>query len=267
VADGFQQSTAEAVLLESQHQLVAGSVVPAEAGEPKAGKPAAAEPHLQVQRVIGFNGDSRGTCAWQADSGLLLYAANQCLIVEQLATREQRCLVQHTTGISCLAVTPDGSLIASASPPPPESSSEPSVTTAQICLWHVATATCLHVMHHHSCGVQALSFSHDGVWLLSAGKDPEQNVVIWDVETGAALTSGTTSQPVIDLAWRPHTPLPAFVTLSKSEVLAWELESSHLAQRCLRLPPPLLEAPLTALGPHLDGTLFLGDANGNIWRL
>ncbi len=53
------------------------------------------------------------------------------------------------------------------------------------------------------------------MWLLSAGKEPEQNVVIWDVETGAALTSGTTSQPVIDLAWRTHTPLPAFVTLSK----------------------------------------------------
>ncbi len=56
-------------------------------------------------------------------------------------------------------------------------------------------------------------------------------------------------------------------TFVQSEVLAWELESSHLAQRCLRLPPPLLEAPLTALGPHLDGTLFLGDGNGNIWRL
>ena len=53
------------------------------------------------------------------------------------------------------------------------------------------------------------------MWLLSAGKEPEQNVVIWDVETGAALTSGTTSQPVIDLAWCTHTPLPAFVTLSK----------------------------------------------------
>ena len=63
--------------------------------------------------------------------------------------------------------------------------------------------------------LQALSFLHDGMWLLSAGKDPEQNVVIWDVETGAVLTSGATSQPVIDLAWRPHNPLPAFVTLSK----------------------------------------------------
>ncbi len=93
VADSVQQSTgrtAEAVLLESQHQLVVGTVLPAEAGEPKLGVPAAAEPHLQVQRVIGFNGDSQGTCAWQAESGMLLYAANQCLIVEQLATREQR---------------------------------------------------------------------------------------------------------------------------------------------------------------------------------
>ena len=72
-----------------------------------------------------------------------------------------------------------------------------------------------HLLFYSDCMLQALKFSHDGMWLLSAGKDPEQNVVIWDVESGAALTSGTTSQPVIDLAWRPHTPLPAFVTLSK----------------------------------------------------
>ncbi len=93
VADSVQESTGrttEAVLLESQHQLVVGTVLPAEFGEPKLGAPAAAEPHLQVQRVIGFNGDSQGTCAWQAESGVLVYAADWCLIVEQLATREQR---------------------------------------------------------------------------------------------------------------------------------------------------------------------------------
>ena len=53
------------------------------------------------------------------------------------------------------------------------------------------------------------------MWLLSAGKEPEQNVVIWDVATGTALTSGTTCQPVKALAWRPGTTLPAFVTMSK----------------------------------------------------
>ena len=92
VVDSVQESTGrttEAVLLESQHQLVVGTVLPPQV-EPKLGGPAAAEPHLQVQRVIGFNGDSQGPCAWQAESGVLVYAADRCLIVEQLATREQR---------------------------------------------------------------------------------------------------------------------------------------------------------------------------------
>ena len=70
--------------------------------------------------------------------------------------------------------------------------------------------------------IQALSFSADSMWLLSAGKDPEQNVVIWDVATCTALASGTTSQPVLALAWRSTTTLPAFVTLSKvSTDLYW----------------------------------------------
>ncbi len=55
--------------------------------------------------------------------------------------------------------------------------------------------------------------------------------------------------------------------LMQGEVLAWELESSHLAQRTLRVPPTLLEAPLTALAAHPDGTFFLGDDHGNVWRL
>lgn len=65
---------------------------------------------------------------------------------------------------------------------------------------------------------QALSFSADAMWLLSAGKDPEQNVVIWDVATGTALTSGTTSQPVTALSWRPQAALPAFITMSKVQL-------------------------------------------------
>ena len=40
-------------------------------------------------------------------------------------------------------------------------------------------------------------------------------MVIWDVETAAAVTSGTTSQPVTALAWRLSNLLPAFLTLSK----------------------------------------------------
>ena len=53
----------------------------------------------------------------------------------------------------------------------------------------------------------------------------------------------------------------------QGEVLMWELESSHLAQRTLRLPAAVLEAALNALAVHDDGSLFLGDEKGSVWRL
>ena len=53
----------------------------------------------------------------------------------------------------------------------------------------------------------------------------------------------------------------------QGEVLAWELESSHLAQRTLRLPAPLLQDRLTTLACQHDGTLFIGDEQGAVWRL
>ena len=57
------------------------------------------------------------------------------------------------------------------------------------------------------------------------------------------------------------------ITYVQGGVLVWELESSHLAQRTLRLPAALLEAPLSALAVHKDGSLFLGDEQGGVWRL
>ena len=53
----------------------------------------------------------------------------------------------------------------------------------------------------------------------------------------------------------------------QSEVLAWELEPNHLAQRTLRVPQAALEAPLTALACHTDGSVFTADQQGNVWQL
>ena len=52
----------------------------------------------------------------------------------------------------------------------------------------------------------------------------------------------------------------------QGEVLVWELESSHLAQRTLRLPAAL-GTPFTALAVYTEGSIFLGDQQGGVWRL
>lgn len=78
----------------------------------------------------------------------------------------------------------------------------------------------------------------------------------------------TTSQPVKSGTLHPKATGRVLVfVLNQGEVLAWELESSLLAQRTLRLPAPLLEAPLTSLVCHPSGSLFVGDEQGAVWRL
>lgn len=63
-----------------------------------------------------------------------------------------RRLVQHAETINTCAASEDGAVVASACPAP--AGALGSALGAQICLWDVATATCLHVIHHHKHAVQ-----------------------------------------------------------------------------------------------------------------
>jgi len=90
VDDSRQHETTTAAAAETQ-PTVGGIPVSVNAGavlESKAGS--ATEAQLTVERVVGCNEESAGTCAWLADTGVLVYAADQFLVVEQLANREQR---------------------------------------------------------------------------------------------------------------------------------------------------------------------------------
>lgn len=61
-------------LLQQQHAVHS---VPPEAG-------------LYLERVVGFNGAQHGCCVWLPETGLLVYASDHFLVLEELASREQR---------------------------------------------------------------------------------------------------------------------------------------------------------------------------------
>lgn len=82
------------------------------------------------------------------------------------------------------------------------------------------------------------------------------------LRTAALSKQGLTLSVLVNTSLRLSIPVCV-----QGEVLAWELESSHLAQRTLRLPAPMLEAPFTAFTCHSDGSLVIGDAQGAVWRL
>ena len=74
------------VMPATQHQLLTGTgIVP-----PEPAQSIAPPAELHLERVIGFNGQQQGCCVWLPEAGTLVYASEQILILEQLASREQR---------------------------------------------------------------------------------------------------------------------------------------------------------------------------------
>ena len=85
---------ASATLPVSQHPLLAKTgnsllqqqeavhCIPTEAG-------------LHLERVVGFSGAQHGCCVWLPETGHLVYATDQFLVLEELASREQRWACQH----------------------------------------------------------------------------------------------------------------------------------------------------------------------------
>ena len=81
------------------------------------------------------------------------------------------CLFKSTfTWILCLAVSPDGTLLAAGT------------TTGELRIWHVADASPILTCVGHSDEIRSLAFNPDGQSIVSGSDD--QTVRIWDVATG-----------------------------------------------------------------------------------
>lgn len=88
-AEGGPGTDATDRLPVSQHQLLAktGAGQLQQQGEVQCIPP---EVSLHLERVVGFSGAQHGCCVWLPEVGLLVYASDCFLVLEELASRKQR---------------------------------------------------------------------------------------------------------------------------------------------------------------------------------
>ncbi|HBI47004.1 MAG TPA: hypothetical protein DDY78_29745 [Planctomycetales bacterium] len=130
---------------------------------------------------------------------------------------EERVLEGHTRGVSCVAVSRDGTRIASAS------------GDGSVRLWEAATGEAMQVLSEHRGSVNWVAFSPDGDSLASAGEDGR--LIIWDARTGEKRTEfAAGSGPLSCVAFHPsglEVAVAAFGGDGPGEVGVWRVDTGE----------------------------------------
>jgi len=144
---------------------------------------------LPLAGAIGSSLKGRNNLILHPNDTHCIYPLGSTIVVKNVERADDQLFLQgHTDRVTCMAITRDGNTLASGQ-----------IThmgyLAEIILWDISglsaetpTDPVLIVrLKLHKVMVQALDFSANGKYLASIGGPDDNNLVIWNVETGAAI--------------------------------------------------------------------------------
>ncbi|PNH08695.1 WD repeat domain-containing protein [Tetrabaena socialis] len=249
------------------------SLPPQQPSQQAPAPPAAPPAPPKCSWLLGYTPTGCNNVSWRPDTGLFAYVVEDMVVLEHLSTRSQRYLRGHTQPLACLAASPDGGQVAAAPLYPESSALAPDAAVgvagvastapfADVVVWSVDSGEELWRLRYHPLGVQALSFSPDGRWLLSLGREPERSVVVWDVAAGLLVAAGRTQHAPVAAEWLWGGDMPAFASVGGDGLLLWTLQDSFLEQRGVPLSgPDDTVVPCTALAVDSDGAMLVAEAS------
>ncbi|XP_065708420.1 cilia- and flagella-associated protein 52-like isoform X1 [Patagioenas fasciata] len=177
---------------------------------------------LELQAAIGFNGHVPCGLICHPDKEHILYPLGCTVVIQHLDTQKQSFLHGHTNNVSCVAVSRDGTYVASGQ-----------VTCigfkADIILWDFPKQELLARLSLHEGKVEGLSFSPRGIYLVSLGGQDDGRVMVWDVSKREAVC-GSPASPrsagnanvVVCSSCRDE----MFVTAGNFTIRVWELDTA-----------------------------------------
>ncbi|GIL93850.1 hypothetical protein Vretimale_214 [Volvox reticuliferus] len=230
------------------------------------------QPPPKCSWLLGYTPTGYNNVSWRPETGVFAYVVQDMVVLEHLATRHQRYLRGHTQPLACLATSYDGTQLAAAPLAPELYEVEPSSGTsalavpcttapfADVVVWDISSGRERWRLRYHTQAVQALSFSPDGRWLLSLGREPERSVVLWDVVGGLLVAAGRTEQLPTAAEWLWGGDHPVFASVGPEGLLLWTLQDSFLEQRSVPLSDQDVPVPCTALAVDSAGALLVAEA-------
>ncbi|GBG26806.1 Cilia- and flagella-associated protein 52 [Hondaea fermentalgiana] len=142
---------------------------------------------LELVSALGFAGSVSSGLVAHPDGEHIIYPLGSTVVVKNTKTGKQNFLHSHTDVITTIALSPDGTKIASGQ-------RTHLGFKAKAVLWDFAAAalgeadaTLLELPAFHTGKVQSLSFSPSSKYLASLGGADDNKLAIWNTETGGKV--------------------------------------------------------------------------------
>uniref|UniRef100_A0A7S1TXU3 Cilia- and flagella-associated protein 52 n=1 Tax=Phaeomonas parva TaxID=124430 RepID=A0A7S1TXU3_9STRA len=194
---------------------------------------ALAEDHqdLELEAVIGFGGEVLGGLCYSPCGDYLIYPLGSNVVVKSNRTGRQVSLTGHSLDVSTLAVSRDGTMIATGQ-------KQHLGVKADIIVWDLteAKARCdagesvcdavLYTLRQHSGGIMSVDFSCDSRYLASVGGQDDNSLVVWDLESGRPICgSPAATDQALCLKWL-HGRNDRLVTAGHFHLRVWQIDAS-----------------------------------------
>jgi len=221
-----------------------------------------AELPLELEGVIGFSGKVKHALILHPDDTHIIYPLGSTIVIKNVEDTSKQCFLQgHTDRVTCLAISNDGTTLASGQ-----------IThmgyLAEIILWDVSSISepkLLNRLKLHKVQVQALEFSYNGKYLASIGGADDNNLVIWNVETGKAICGSPASHDKANTVKWMNTTDRQLVTGGIGNLRIWNLDIQQRKIRPIQVTTSKEVRNYTCIAIHPDDTtIYVGTDTGDI---
>lgn len=233
-------------------------------------KKSASPPNITCDKEYIFgmsNSISSGSMIHAVPAGgskaILIYAAAGVGVVHELTSNQQIFYEGHGDDITCIAVTPDGSMAATGS-----------CGSHELLLVHVWSTASPHKGPIMTLGkgffqrfISAVAFSCDGKYLSAIGADDSHTMGIWSIATGQ-LVHTTTCQhglppQIKNMVWSPEQHYTDYITKTHSGVcdIICTVGEHHLRLWSFRRP---IETVMTLGGLQEASVVYKGLTMGKM---
>lgn len=219
--------------------------------------------NLELQGVIGFNGQVRNGLLLHPGDGHIIFPLGSTIVVRHLTQMTQTFLQRdgHDQSVSCLALSSSGKYLASGQ-------TSHTGFKANIIIWNLETYEICHKLEQHVGKVQDLAFSSDEQFLASLGGRDDNKLVIWNVETGQSICGATASSETALTVKFYNNDNHMLVTGGVGNLNVWNFD---LQNRKIRPNKVILGALKRKIESILidddDRYLFCGTSSGDVLKI